>query len=141
MRYALLTFCLASTPISADSLQIHLASEHSNGCGTCNERNYGIGWTGEGNIRPTFGYYHNSWFRDSFYGGVNFRVSRYFSFSTILVSGYSESLDGEYVIGGELLPIPVVHYRVLDKRVSPMLSYVPTPDGGVMLFSVDWRVK
>lgn len=133
---------LLTFPAYCANVQFHIESEHASGCETCNESNFGIGYRGDGKLALTGGYYTNSWFRDSFYVGLNYSVNPYLSFTGALVSGYAGTSDGvdNILIAGELLPVPIIHWRILDRKVSPMLSYTPTPDGGVMLFSLDYRL-
>lgn len=133
MRYIiLLLFCM---PVYADSFQIHLESKHANGCETCNEKNYGIGWRGEGQIAPTLGYYENSWFKDSFYAGLSFNVISGVHVTTAVVSGYQGATN---TTNGELLPLVMGHWVILpNSRISPMISYAPTQDGGVTLLSIN----
>lgn len=130
----------------ADSFQIHLVSEHASGCDRCNEENWGLGYIGGPGpfgVRPSFGYYTNSWFRDSFYAGGNLPLGRSYSVTAGFVSGYQGTSTKT---SGELLPLVMGHANAgpalrrlglwpLD-RVDPVLTYAPTQDGGVILFSL-----
>lgn len=135
MRPLALGLALAALPASADSLQIHLQSDHAGGCETCNERNLGIGWRGKGDIAPIAGYYVNSWGKDSFYGGANFRIIGGISVTMGGVTGYDN------ITNGEILPLPMAHWVVLpNSRFSPMFTYAPSTDGGVGLLSINIKM-
>lgn len=144
MRFLIfILFLLFSVPAWSWSTQLHIASEHASGCDTCNERNYGIGFIRDRSIDWVGGYYTNSWFRDSFYIGANFKfIDKVISVSTVGISGYigtSEKVD-KYSLFGELMPIPLIHWTVFpNSSVSPMITYAPTTDGGVTLLSINLR--
>ena len=137
---ALLCVSMLASPVHAGSIQLHLASKHAGHHPQLNERNWGFGWTGDGAIAPTAGYYTNSWFLDSFYAGVHFRYSSHWSTSFLGVTGYkgTSQQNDHMLIGGEIMPMPLLHFIPWpNHRISPMLSYAPTQDGGVVLLSVN----
>lgn len=153
--FLVIAFSIHAARAAEGNLQLHIASEHSGGCETCNEANWGIGYLGSGpGTRLVAGYYTNSWFRDSFYVGGNWRLfgSNAISVSIVGVTGYrgtSETVD-EYLIAGEFMPLPLAHVNLGPalKRmqlwpgkasVTPAITYAPTQDGGVYLFSLNHR--
>lgn len=137
------------------NLQIHLASEHSSGCDTCNEANYGFGYIGAGEgTRFVGGYYTNSWFQDSFYAGVNWRLmgSHSISVSVVGITGYTGTTEGaeDAMLFGEVLPMPLLHIDLgpglkhlnlwpQRAEITPFVTYAPTQDGGVALLSLNHR--
>lgn len=152
MRTLIAMLMLLPLVAGAGEWQIHLVSEHAGHKSHLNEENYGLGYVGDGDVlremipacewlrcRGTVGYYTNSWFRDSLYAGVNFPLGGGWSVSGVLVSGYRGVNDqsDRYLIGGELLPLPLIHLDLAPSRdVSPVLSLAPTRDGGVVLLSI-----
>lgn len=123
--------------LSEGNVQIHLQSEHGDGCETCNETHLGIGWTGADRISPTFGYYPNSYNDDSVYGGVHVDLAWGISTSVVGITGYTDHLDTEFLFG-ELVVAPLIHYK-FDAEISPLLTWVPASGGGVALLSINYR--
>lgn len=135
MRSLAVGLALVALPVSADSLQIHLQSDHADGCETCNERNLGIGWRGDGRFAPTAGYYKNSWDKDSFYGGMNYRFVGGLSGGLGIVTGYRD------ITSNGVFLMPMVHWEVMpNSQISPMLTWIPTLDGGVGLLSINIKM-
>lgn len=137
---AFVLLLLLGAPACAGSIQIHLVSQHAGESTKLNQDNYGIGWTGDGDIAPTVGYYTNSWFRDSVYAGFTFRPSRAVSFSLVGVTGYKGTSDSadRFMLDGGIMPMPMLHWLVLpDREISPLLTFAPTQDGGVVLLSIN----
>lgn len=133
---AALACALLAPAAAAESYQLHLVSKHADS-GDHNEENYGIGYRGDGRSAPVAGYYTNSLFRDSFYAGWNWRLPWRLSATGAVVTGYTGA--SSKLIGGELLPLPMLHWRPLNAPVTPMVSYVPTDEGGVVLLSINIR--
>lgn len=127
------TLAAISNPACADdgSIQLHTASKHSDGCDTCNERNYGFGYVGstEG-LTYTVGYYRNSHFNDSWYAGTTYNFNPYLKATVAGVTGYEE----------DVLPLIFLSYRPLKGDTSPVISLAPTTDGAVVLLSVDFKI-
>lgn len=119
---------LALSPIAqAGSLQLHTASEHI-GEGSFNERNTGLGYSIDDWV---VGFYYNSIERTSVYAGRRIGLEPGLTLTLGAVTGYRKSP----------LPMATISYRILDTRLSPLVTYMPSKSGGVMLLSFDWRIK
>jgi len=128
MKHAALALMLACTPALADSVQLHTVSHHVDNAGA-NETNTGIGYTASG---YSVGYFRNSQDRGSVYAGRRFRLNSHVSATLGAATGYNTSTG--------LLPLASLSVRPFDTRVSPVLTYQPTQNGGVFLLSLDLRI-
>lgn len=119
---------------SADSLQIHLASEHQTDNPVV-EKNYGIGYF----ARDSQGHWSVTVLRNSYGDPAAFGCRTYghrIAAGACIVTGYENDTEA-----GEIGAAPVITMRVLDTRVSPRINLIPGPDGIVASVGIDIRYE
>lgn len=120
-----------SSAISGEQyLQLHGFSKHvkERTVGSWNENNYGLGYRNQMNKDFAYqvGYYKNSYFKDTFYGVINYTPLHINNFSAGVFGGYASGYETEYpVIGGLMLNYIKNKYNV-SLRFVPSVSATTT---------------
>lgn len=132
MKHLLPILALLPSVAIADSLQIHLASDHTKP-GNFIEKNYGIGYLYEYEKDRTLSL---SLIRNSFGDPALFGCHTWgdwISAGGCLVAGYENTMDG----AGEMVPAPILSIRPLNGRVSPRINVIPGIDNHVISVGID----
>lgn len=136
MKSIILALALFPAATLADSLQIHLASDHTTG-GNFIEENYGIGYLYEYEESKTASI---SLIRNSYGEPAIFACHTWggwLSAGACAVTGYENDMDG----AGEILPAPIISIRPINGRVSPRVNIIPGIDNHVISLGIDIRFE
>lgn len=134
MKYFIIALTFLPAVALADSLQIHLASEHS-ADGNFIEDNYGIGYLWEYEERRTASV---SLLRNSYGDPAIFACHTWgdwISAGACAVAGYENTMDG----AGEIVPAPILSIRPLNGRISPRINVIPGIENHVISIGIDIR--
>lgn len=126
MKWAILLLFF-SPAVMAGNFSLHTVSNHVD-CNSCNEQNYGVGYRWDGETAPLVGVFRNSQYNTAVYAGISHHIGNRVYISGGLITGYETPVFG------------TISWRMLDKKVSPMLTFLPSRGGGVVLLSIDWRL-
>ena len=133
--FSLLIASCVPAPVGAQEwIVATTGSYHFNTRHYYNEKNFGLGYETEfrKNVKGSFGFYRNSFRKDTLYTGITYLPLNFGKFriggTAMLISGYSEKQ--------EFVPIaaPMIHYEQQKWGVNTIMTT------SVVAFQVKWKL-
>jgi len=141
MRYIILLLCLCNQAIASNTVDFNLLSVHTqkyykynNVIRPFNSNNYGIGYSYQAskNLQYTVGFYDNSYYKTTIYGGVRFGAR--YGVTIVLLTGYTDTPVDKDIRLGVLPNVRIYNFTI---------GYVPSLGKGSIGYGTlqyNWRI-